>query len=213
MIRINLLPVRQVRRAQASRRQLAIIAAALIVQIGAMFFLYDAKESEVEQMQRRVQVVQAEIDRLKKEVGDFEKLRRQRDRLLKQRKVINELHKGRTGPVWVLRELSEILTPGKGPTVEKRDYEALVRRDPSAGYNVRWNPRRLWINGITEQRGKVSLVGKAKDHDDVAELLKRLNLSRYFQGVQLRRITQVRDNKLKLKVVKFSMACRVNYKG
>lgn len=213
MIRINLLPVRQVRRAQETRRHLVIMLIAIAVQLGAMYILYDGIERQVELVQRNVQTVQTQIDQLKTEVGDFDKLRGERDRLLSQRKVINELHRNRTGPVWMMRELSDILTEGKNPTVNEQEYDSLVRRDPSAGYNPRWNPRRLWIETISQKGKRLDITGRAKDHDDVAELLKRLSLSRYFARVQLQRNAQVVDGRLKLRVVQFSLSCDVNFKG
>ena len=87
----------------------------------------------------------------------------------------------------------------------------MLRRDPNAGYNPRWNPRRLWIEQFNEKKQKISIRGKAKDHDDVAELLKRLTLSRYFENVQLKRNVQTRDGKLGLKVIRFTLSCVANY--
>ena len=55
----------------------------------------------------------ADVAKLKQELGDYDKIRGQREELLKQRKTIQSLEAGRTGPVYLLRELSEILSPGK----------------------------------------------------------------------------------------------------
>jgi len=211
MIRINLLPVRQVKKQQARRRQLVIFGAVLLTQFVVMFLLYEAKSGEIEQKERSAAGIQTEIDRLKQEVGDFDKLKEQRDRLVAQRKVINSLYAGRTGPVAMLRELSDILSVGKGPTVDQTEYEELLRRDPNAGYNPRWNPRRLWIKRLDERNKRINILGMAKDHDDVAELLKRLTLSRYFKDVQLQRDDQVMDQTLGLKVIRFTLSCAVKY--
>lgn len=211
MIRINLMPVRQVRKVQARRRHFAVLGAVLVVELIALFIIHEEQAGALEERRRAVSALQAEIEKLKTEVGDFDKLKQQRDQLVAQREVINSLQKGRTGPVALLRELSGLLSVGKGPTVDQASYEALLHRDPGAGYNPRWNPRRLWIERIDEARKQLTILGKAKDHDDVAELLKRLSLSKYFANVQLKRDDQMFDDRLKLRVVRFSLTCAAKY--
>jgi type IV pilus assembly protein PilN len=211
MIRINLLPVRQVKKAQASQRQLLVFLAILVAECVVMFLVYQWKSGEVEAKERTARNLQTEIDQLKKQVGDFDNLKAQLERLLAQRDVINQLQKARTGPVTTLRELSDILTQGKGPTVDQTLYEALLRSNPNSGYNPRWNPNRLWIESFIEKAGAVQILGKAKDYDDVAEFNKRLNHSKLFTDEFLERNDQIQDPTLGIKVVKFSLRCRVTY--
>lgn len=211
MIRINLLPIRQVKKAKAGQRQLVIFAALVAAEILAMVILQMMKADEVQAKQRQLARLEADIAALKKEVGDFDRLQAQRALLINQREVINTLQKARSGPVWVMRELSDILTMGKGPTVDQAKYEALLRENPAAGFNPRWNPNRLWLESFEESAGSVKIAGKAKDYDDVAEFNKRLALSRYFVDVFLEKNEQVMDQSLDIKVVKFSLRCRITY--
>lgn len=211
MIRINLLPVKQVKKVQAGQRQLLIFLLFIAAEALGMFALYEMKSGEVADKNRAKQRLQAEVEELKKQVGDFDLLRSQRDRLIAQRDIINQLQKARTGPVWTMRELSEILTPGKGPTVVQAEYEALLRANPGAGFNPRWNPNRLWIESFVEQKGMVRIVGRAKDYDDVAEFNKRLTLSKYFTHEFLERNDQMMDGALRLKIVRFQLSCRTTY--
>ena len=111
----------------------------------------------------------------------------------------------------MMREMSDILTKGKGPTVDQTQYETLLRRDPNAGFNPRWNPHRLWIIGFSEQGSNIHITGKAKDYDDVAEFNKRISLSKYFTNDFLERNDQILDSTLGLKLVKFSLRCRTTY--
>ena len=123
--------------------------------------------------------------RLKAELGDYDKVKAQREELLKQRKSIQALEAGRTGPVFLLRELSEILTPGKGPTFDRVTYEETLRRDPNVGFNASWDTRRAWLESYDENQKKVRIRGAAKSNDDAAEFMKRLNSSVFFSGVRL----------------------------
>ena len=64
-------------------------------------------------------------------------------------------------------------------------YEKRLRSDPNAGYNPSWDPRRIWITGWHEANRHVLLEGTAKSNDDVAEFMKRLQLSVFFENVIL----------------------------
>lgn len=211
MIRINLLPVKQVKKVQAGQRQLLIFGLAVVVELALMFLFYQMQASEVQIQRQNATLLESEIDKLKQAVGDFDRLKKTHGQLKAQEKVISDLQKGRTGPVLMLRELSEILSPGKGPTIDRDLYEKLLRDSPYAGYNTRWNPHRLWLEELVEKRGLVRIKGMAKDYDDVAEFNKRLNLSRYFSNDFLERNDLVVDPKYKQKVVRFSVRAKAAY--
>jgi len=211
MIRINLLPVKHVRKVQAGQRQIFIFSLAVVAELLILFFVYQFKDSELNDKKRKSSTLETEVKLLKKEVGDFDRLKRQYDQLLAQQKTINDLQKARKGPVWMMRELSDILTPGKGPSINQTAYEALLRSNPNAGYNPRWNPYRLWLVQIQESGGQLRLMGKAKDYDDVAEFNKRINLSRFFTDDFLERNVLTKDSDLSQKLVKFSLRAKVTY--
>lgn len=211
MIRINLLPVRQSRRVAAGARQMVVFVVLILAAMGVMFLLYQTKSSEVDSKTRSVRLLRQDIEKLKKEVGDFDRLRKQRNRLLKQQRTIQQLKQAKTGPVRMLRELSEILSKGKGPTIDQQRYEKLLRINPRAGYNPNWNPRRLWIDNLDEKNKQLEIIGRAKDQSDVVELLRRLTLSEFFEDVMHKDSNQRMDDKAGFKVVNFVVTCRLNY--
>ena len=196
MIRINLLPVRRAAQAQTAQRQLIAFAAVFLALIGILFFLHDMQVTELGDKQREVRELEADIAKLKSEVGDFDRLKQQR-----------------SGPVRLMRELSDIMSVGKGPAVDQAKYEELLRRDPSSGYNPNWNPRRMTLTELKEKNGGLEIRGNARDHDDVAEFMRRLMLSIHFDDVQLHRNDQVEDAKSKAKLVKFSLSCKAKALG
>ncbi|MFH1129854.1 MAG: PilN domain-containing protein [Pseudomonadota bacterium] len=210
MIRINLLP-RTHRKVRVGQRQLLIFLILIVVELAAMVFLYMNRAAEIDKRQLKKAGLTAEVQRLKKDLGDFDELKRQEKRMNAQREVVKKLQRARTGPVWLMRELSDILSAGKGPTINEMHRKKLIRDDPNADYNPNWDTRRLWLTSLKEKKGVVDIFGKAKDHDDVAELLKRLRLSEYFKEVMLKQDSQVMDGNLGLKLVQFSLRCRVTY--
>ncbi len=209
MIRINLLPIRKVKRAEASQRQFLYMGIAVLATVGGVVFLHLEADSELEGIKRRNTILAAEVARLKQEIGDYDKVRAQREELLRQRKTIQALDAGRTGPVYLLREMSEILSPGKGPTFDRVTYEETLRRDPNAGFNASWDPRRVWMEAYSEDQKHVRMRGAAKSNEDVAEFLKRLNSSVFFSDVNLDSTSQVAGRTIKF--VTFGLSANVIY--
>ncbi len=209
MIRINLLPIRKVKRAEASQRQFVYMGMAILATVVGVVFLHLQADGQLEDIKRRNTILTAEVARLKQEIGDYDKIRSQREELLRQRKTIQALDAGRTGPVYLLREMSEILSPGKGPTFDRVTYEETLRRDPNAGFNASWDPRRVWMEGYAEDQKHVRIRGSAKSNEDVAEFLKRLNSSVFFGNVNLDSTTQVSGHGIKF--VNFGLSADVTY--
>ena len=209
MIRINLLPTRKAKRQEASQRQFLIMGMAILGTVGLVVFFHLQATSELERAQRDNTITQAEVARLKQELGDYDKIRGQREELLKQRKTIQSLESARTGPVFLLREMSEILSPGKGPTFDRVTYEETLRKDPNAGFNSNWETKRVWLDSYTEEKQKIKLRGAAKSNEDVAEFLKRLNSSVFFKDVNLDATAQAARGSVKY--VNFSLSAAVIY--
>lgn len=208
MIRINLLPSRKAKRQGAGQRQFLIMGLAVLGSVGLVIFFHLDATNELEGVQRENTIVQAEVAKLKQELGDYDKVRGQREELLKQRKTIQSLEAGRTGPVYLLREMSEILSPGKGPTFDRVTYEETLRRDPNAGFS-NWETKRTWLESYTEERQHIKLRGSAKSNEDVAEFLKRLNSSVFFKDVNLDATAQAAKGQVKY--VNFGLSATVIY--
>jgi len=216
MIRINLIAARKVKRRDAGEKQLAFMGLSVLGAIVAMVFVHLSSGSQLDQITRENDAVRAEIDQMKAELGDYDKIKEQRQDLLKQQKTILALQAGRTGPLYLMREMSEILTTGKGPTFDRASYEDRLKRDPNIGFNTSWDTRRVWLDSFEETQGKVRIRGSAKTNEDVAEFLKRLQLSIFFSDVTPESTTQVSENAqgnngLSVKHVTFNLTAKAIY--
>ncbi len=211
MIRINLLPVKATKRREQGVRQLiggAVIFTAAIV---AVIIFNGIESSALAQLRADNDATAAAIARLKAEIGDYDLVKAQREDLIRQRDAIKRLQANRAGPVWLMRELSDILTKGKGPSLNKEQYEEQLRRDPNAGFNANWESRRVWLLTYEEKAHAVKIHGAAKSDEDVAEFLKRLKLSAFFSDVYWLQTQPQTDARLNVAYVTFDVTCRVNY--
>ncbi len=213
MIRINLLAVKRAKKRDAGERALIFMGMAVLAGVAAMAFAYIDAQGELDGIKRANNGVRSDIERLKTELGDYDKIKSQRTDLLKQQKTIQALQAGRTGPLYLMRELSEILTPNKGPTFDRATYEERLRRDPNIGFNASWDTRRVWLESFEEALGKLRMKGAAKSNEDVAEFLKRLQVSLFFSDVTPESTSQVAESPTNpgAKHVTFNLSAKVVY--
>lgn len=211
MIKINLLPVKAAKRRADGQRQVLVGVVAVTVAIVGVILFHGATVSRIDGEKAVNAKLEADIAKLKSEIGDYDLIKAQREELIKQRDAIKKLQANRSGPVWMMREFSDILTPGKGPTINKEAYEEQLKRDLSAGFNPNWDPRRVWLLDYAELAQSVTLKGAAKSDEDVAEFLKRMKQSVFFTDVYWQQTQPQFDQKTNVTYVTFDVTCKVKY--
>ena len=211
MIKINLLPVKAAKRRAQGQQQLFIGAAVLTTTLVGIIIVHSVEAAKIEKVRSENQTTSAAIARLKAEIGDYALVKAQRDELIRQRDAIKRLQANRSGPVWMMRERSDILTRGKGPTFNKEQYEEQLKRFPDAGFNPNWEPKRVWLLSYEEKAHAVKFKGGAKSDEDVAEFLKRLKQSAFFSDVYWQQTQPQFDTKSNVAYVVFDVTCKVNY--
>ncbi|HEX2277656.1 MAG TPA: PilN domain-containing protein [Candidatus Tectomicrobia bacterium] len=155
MIRINLLPIRELQKQAQLRRQLYIFAAiAAVVLIGVgLTWVMDRRALAV--LEEEKASFQAELERLKPVITEVSALE-QREKLLHARlNTIQRLRGNQRGPVRVFDELSRNL------------------------------PEQAWLEAIDESAGVYKVTGYALTNFAVADLLRNLQRSSEFTGVDL----------------------------
>jgi type IV pilus assembly protein PilN len=153
MIRINL-----VRGKRKKRRELSVgslwIAFPLVVLAGTLYF-HTTVSGKISRLDAGIVKANAEIVRLKKEIGEVEKFKARKVELQKKVDIISNLQKGRTGPV--------------------RYFEAL-----SAAI-----PEKCWIDTLGVKDGKVTLSGVALNNYTIANYMTALGQTGRFRDVVL----------------------------
>jgi type IV pilus assembly protein PilN len=185
MIRINLLPVKQDRRREAGRNQLAIGLAVVLLEVGICFLISMNITSDIDSQRNKNNIVEAEVNRIKKEISDHQQILNEIREYEKRQAAIDGLQTARTGPVFVMLEMSNIVSKNGKPSIDNDKYQEMLRNDPAAGYDENWDYRRLWISEFKEKDREIVIKGQAMTHEDVAEFLRRINLSDFFVSNEL----------------------------
>jgi type IV pilus assembly protein PilN len=155
MIEINLLPVREARRAADLRQQVMQLIMMLILVGAGIGFVHSEMNERTAVAQARVAQMQRDIDQFKPQLEQVAAFRKKKAKLEKKIDVINELDRARSGPVRVMSELA-------------------MR-----------TPERLWLKSVKTEGGQIQLKGMSLDNELVAVFLRGLGDSEYFDSVDL----------------------------
>jgi type IV pilus assembly protein PilN len=160
VIRINLLPVKELREEEIRRRELTIGGFSLAITVALILSVYGYQwrqasglETELDELRKELQLLNVkakEVGELQKKVKEFEG----------KNKVIEDINKKKSGPVRVMESLS-MATPGA-----------------------------LWLTEFKESSGNLTITGLAMDNQTIAEFLKALASHPYFTNTELVETTQ-----------------------
>ncbi|NNB98287.1 pilus assembly protein PilN [Corallococcus sp. AB004] len=144
MIRINLLPVRAVKKREMGQQILALYAAVLIAAVAGNYFWYADRDGELQRANQGITQTRAKIAELEKVIGEVTNINARKAEVEKKLAVLDTLRKGRNGPVRMLDALSSSI------------------------------PKKVWLKNFSEVSNKVTIDGSAVSHDEVAELMRGL---------------------------------------
>lgn len=161
MIRINLLPIKELKAEVVRRRELTIGGISLaftgVLILGVYLYQWrqgSALENELDELRTELQVLNVkakDVAELQKRIKEFEG----------KNKVIEDINKKKSGPVRVMESLS-VATPGA-----------------------------LWLTEFKEAAGNVTMTGVAVDNQTIAAFLKALGSYAYFSNTELVETTQI----------------------
>lgn len=181
MIRINLLPVKAAQKKEMLQGQMIVVALAMIVTLGLCTAAYLYVAGEVEKRQVRIDQKKAEISQLQKKIGEVNQFKKRQKDLRAKLDVLDELKASRVGPLYILDAL----------------YEAL--------------PEKLWLTKFQEGSGRASMSGIGVDEGTVAQFMRNLEASDFFEGVELKVTKQIVQDQIKFQ--QFDLTCKtVNVK-
>ncbi|PIR23930.1 MAG: hypothetical protein COV44_00525 [Deltaproteobacteria bacterium CG11_big_fil_rev_8_21_14_0_20_45_16] len=160
MIRINLIPVPEVRKQEKLIIEAVVAAVAIILVFVGCYFVTASKQSGVAELEKQNREITEEINKLKAKVGEVEKYKQKLKTLKDQLAVINSLQAGRAGPVRMMDELTDLI------------------------------PRKLWISSFKESNKKVTMQGFASDGPVIADFLDSLKTAKFFSDIDLQTVNQ-----------------------
>lgn len=155
MIKINLLPHRQIRRAER-QREFGLLAALVAVGAAAVLFLgWSYIKANIQQQQARNQRLTQEIAQLDKEIADISGLKAQIQHVMERKSIVEGLQSDRNQAVLLLDELARQLPEG------------------------------IFLTSVRQANAEVELKGVADTNTRVATLVHNLSQSAIVQNPNL----------------------------
>ena len=179
MMRINLLPHRQIKRAERQREfglmgLMAAGAACAVVFMGWQL-LSSQKDSQFERNGR----LEKAITSLDKEIADIKDLKDQINNVLERKRVVENLQTNRSQSVVILDELTRQLPEG------------------------------LYLKSIKQVGNLITLVGVADTNARVATLVRNLSVSNWMESPNLIEIQSATVNNIKINNFTLTVSLKV----
>lgn len=177
MIRINLLPVRAAQKKEMLKGQLVIFVLSLFLVVAVCAGIYVNQAMRIDAVKKDIQRNQEESRRLKKTIGEVSQFKKKQAELRGKLDVLEKIKQGRSGPVHLMDQLSATI------------------------------PDKVWIDSFKESGGNITITGGGLNEEVVAEFLRNLENSKFYQDVELQ-VIQL-ETRGALKTQKFTLNCRV----
>ena len=162
MIRVNLLPHREMRRRRQQKQFLAILAGVIVLGAGIWLLVHSSLSARYDSQLGRNKFLESEIAKLDKEIEDIKKLKEMTAALLARKRVVETLQRNRAEVVQLLDELPRQLPDG------------------------------IYLKGLKQQGTRVTINGYTQSQARVSTLMRNLEASPYLENaslVEIRAIT------------------------
>ena len=208
MIKINLLAAREKKSGGGGGRSVLLLFLVLLLAEGAgLWVWYDSVATREASEKAKVKDLEAKVAELNKVKVKMEEREQNKATLAKQNIVFEELKYDKAGPANMLLFLTYVMTRKEDNVYNQEEIKA----QEDAGWDMSWDPDRLWITNFEEKERDVTIRGQAISHEDVAQFYTRLSSSIYFYEVQPQVQERKFNSQLDIKYVEFKVEARLNY--
>ena len=170
MIRINLLPIRQIKQRNRARQEIMALASAFLVLL-ALIGLVGYRQTT------KIAWLQAETARLNQEKAGFQKIVDQIEKIKKEQKVIED----KMAVIKSLKVMSQL---------PARVFDEIANLTPAD---------RMWLTKLDYSNNTLTLDGTALDNSTIAEYMNRIGKSDYFMAAELKNSSLILVGNQKLK--------------
>jgi len=164
VIRVNLLPYREVRRKAQLRRDGIGAGLFLVLVVGLLGAAYLHMQREEERYRERVEYMETAMQKINDQLQEVQNIKEQRKQLLQKLEVVKELQEGRSLPVDLLQTLGQAV------------------------------PKEVSLSSVAQGDNGLDLKGSARSNSDISSFMRRLEASPLYRDPDLKVITNEQRN-------------------
>jgi type IV pilus assembly protein PilN len=170
MLRINLLPVRQLKKRAKAKNQILGFTVVFFCLVGILCLVLAYQTSRIKSIRTNITDLTNEQKRLAPEVAAVDKLKKDKEELDRKISIINQLKAESSLTVRILDEVANVV-----------------------------DNSRMWLTSLNQQGNSLSLTGIALDNQTVAQFMDMLKKSPFIQSVNLSNssLKKISDRSLK----------------
>jgi len=177
MIRVNLIPFKAAQKKERMVGQLVILFLGIGLVLAAAGGIYFALQTKINTVKEEISHKEERLDQLKKAIGEVGRFKKLQDEVRGKIAVLEKLREAKSGPVHLLDELSKAL------------------------------PDKLWVTQFKEAQGNVTIKGIGLNEETIAQFMKNLESSPYFQNIEL--LVMEKKVQKDSKFHQFDLTCKV----
>jgi type IV pilus assembly protein PilN len=155
MIKVNLLPVRAIRKKESIRQQISIGVLTLVLAFIIMGFFHISIERKITLTNNKITETEKEIKTYSKVLKEINSFKEKKKILIEKIKIIEKLEQNRKGPFKLFAELSRVI------------------------------PERAWLESLAEKQTRIEVRGVAADNKTIAAFMNSIEGSETFHDVEL----------------------------
>jgi type IV pilus assembly protein PilN len=170
MVRINLLPVKQIKKVLKARNEVLVFLLALLALIVVILGLAYSRIVVINDLNAAITDLKKEKNSYQSTINEIDKLKKDKAILETKLATIKKLKKGSHLTVRIMDEIASLIPAN-----------------------------RMWLNSMTQSPGLLKLSGVALDNETIAQFMKQLKDSPLFTDAELvnSSLVVVADRKLK----------------
>ena len=156
MLRINLLPVRQLQKRAQAKQQISLLIAMLCLVVAILFFVNMSQKSTISDLNNAISSLKRQEKQYAPTLARIEKMKKDNAELERKADIIDKLQTDSSLTVRVMDEVAKSV-----------------------------DNTRMWLNSLEQQGGSLQLSGIALDNRTISEFMNVLKESPYINTVDL----------------------------
>ena len=171
MLRINLLPIRQLKKRAKAKQQIAGFCVIFICLVAVLGLVVLYQTSKINEIKKSVARLEREQKALAPKIKAVDKLKKDKKELKRKIAVIEHLKAQSSITVHILNDVANLV-----------------------------DNNRMWLTSLNQHGGSLSLTGVALDNQTIAQFMDRLTTSVYITAVNLSNASLKRISGKNLKI-------------
>lgn len=188
MIKINLIPFRDIEKKENIRRQVTIAILSVMLVMLAMAYYHMHLKNTIVDMTAKIESTKIELASAEKEAKEVDKIKQELNKLNTKIKVIKTIEANRKASIKMLDHMTKMVG----------EQTSAVESETSPD-KIGKPVKRLWFTSFQANGPNININGIALDNKTVADFMTRLETSKTYNNVTLNTLKKESVNNLNLK--------------